>query len=290
MSRCQQLPRKEFLLFGLISVIAMGVSSLWRRPPIDDAYVTLRYAANQSAGNGLVYNVGEWVLGTTTPLWAALLTLAAKLGGDIEVVSIVGGVLAAIISSALFLVAILRDASIICRTLWVVALALYYPLAVVSFSGMETSVYTAVVGVGLFCFGSMRVSLGTVCALVATLLRPDGVLVLLAGLVSIPHRQVLRAAFKAIPLYGALLGPVLIVGFLTYGEVWPRSVAAKRLLYPASIGENTLFFFEALSQTPADALVLCVGAAGIALLAHQASFRPFVVWGVLYASGIVASA
>ncbi len=289
------------MLLSFVLIVAMSISSLWRRPPIDDAYITYRYAANLIAGNGLLYNVGEWVLGTTTPLWAALLALAATLGCDIEVASIVGGVLAAAVSGALFLVAVPRDATIVVRALWAVALVLYYPLAVVSFSGMETSLYTAVVGVGLFCFGARRVLLGTVFGLVATLLRPDGVLVILAGLVAMPPRLALRSAFKAIPLYGALLMPVLTVGFLTYGEVWPHSVAAKRLLYPASIGKNILFFFEALSQTPVDALVLCVGVAGLVLLAreatyeakrevsHEATLRPFLVWGVLYAGGIIAS-
>src|SRR3954452_8190151 len=48
--------------------------------PIDDAYITFRYARNLAEGLGLVYNPGEWVLGTTTPLWALLLAGAYRLG------------------------------------------------------------------------------------------------------------------------------------------------------------------------------------------------------------------
>src|SRR3989337_1683613 len=40
---------------------------------IDDAYITFRYAQNLIAGEGLVYNPGEAVLGTTTPVYAVLL-------------------------------------------------------------------------------------------------------------------------------------------------------------------------------------------------------------------------
>jgi hypothetical protein len=38
---------------------------------IDDAMITARYSDNVVRGIGLVYNAGERVLGTTTPLWAA---------------------------------------------------------------------------------------------------------------------------------------------------------------------------------------------------------------------------
>src|SRR5438876_10996023 len=47
---------------------------------IDDAYITFRYARNLAEGLGLVYNPGEWVLGTTAPLWAVFLAGGYKLG------------------------------------------------------------------------------------------------------------------------------------------------------------------------------------------------------------------
>jgi len=40
---------------------------------IDDAYITFRYARNIINGVGFVYNAGEYVLGTTTPLYALLM-------------------------------------------------------------------------------------------------------------------------------------------------------------------------------------------------------------------------
>lgn len=48
--------------------------------PIDDAYITFRYARNLAEGYGLVYNTGEWVLGTTTPIWATLLAFGYHVG------------------------------------------------------------------------------------------------------------------------------------------------------------------------------------------------------------------
>src|SRR5690348_1608071 len=49
---------------------------------IEDAYITLRYADNIAAGRGFVYNPGEQVLGTTTPLFTLILALAGRLGVD----------------------------------------------------------------------------------------------------------------------------------------------------------------------------------------------------------------
>ena len=47
----------------------------------DDAYITYRYARNLAAGEGLVYNAGEHVLGTSTPLYALTIAFCAKLTG-----------------------------------------------------------------------------------------------------------------------------------------------------------------------------------------------------------------
>src|SRR5215211_293852 len=41
----------------------------------DDSYITYRYAHNLLTGRGFVYNPGEHVLSTTTPLYALILAL-----------------------------------------------------------------------------------------------------------------------------------------------------------------------------------------------------------------------
>jgi hypothetical protein len=56
---------------------------------MEDAYITYRYAQNLAAGNGFVFNPGERVLGTSTPLYAMLLGLAGLLRLDIALTSAV---------------------------------------------------------------------------------------------------------------------------------------------------------------------------------------------------------
>ena len=56
--------------------------------PFDDTYITFRYSLNLASGHGFVYNLGEPVLGTTTPLWALALALFAALGAPVEQTSL----------------------------------------------------------------------------------------------------------------------------------------------------------------------------------------------------------
>ena len=42
--------------------------------PLDDSWIHLQFARNLAAGDGLSYNPGERVTGSTAPLWTALLT------------------------------------------------------------------------------------------------------------------------------------------------------------------------------------------------------------------------
>src|SRR5436309_11459850 len=47
---------------------------------VDDVFIPMRYAENAASGNGLVYNIGEYVEGYSDPLWVWVLTGAAKMG------------------------------------------------------------------------------------------------------------------------------------------------------------------------------------------------------------------
>ena len=53
-----------------LGMIGMGLALSFTQ---DDAYILFRYAGNLVAGNGLVFNPGEWVEGFTCPLWVVIL-------------------------------------------------------------------------------------------------------------------------------------------------------------------------------------------------------------------------
>jgi hypothetical protein len=68
----------------LIPLLAIALRLIPGARTVDDAFITFRYAQNLIAGNGLVYNPGEWVLGTTTPLYAVLLAAIGSITGGIQ--------------------------------------------------------------------------------------------------------------------------------------------------------------------------------------------------------------
>ncbi len=50
--------------------------------PLDDSWIHLQFARQMAAGQGLAYNDGQWVTGSTAPLWTALLTLGFLMPGS----------------------------------------------------------------------------------------------------------------------------------------------------------------------------------------------------------------
>ncbi|HEX9595332.1 MAG TPA: hypothetical protein VF982_00500, partial [Anaerolineales bacterium] len=76
--------RLAILLPVAIILLAFAARLIPGPRTIDDAYITFRYARNILAGNGLVYNPGERVLGTTTPLFAFLLAALGAVSGGTQ--------------------------------------------------------------------------------------------------------------------------------------------------------------------------------------------------------------
>src|SRR5512141_1854778 len=72
----------RLVLPALLVVLAIAARVIPGPRTIDDSFITFRYARNLLAGQGFVYNPGERVQGTTTPLYTLLMTgLGALTGG-----------------------------------------------------------------------------------------------------------------------------------------------------------------------------------------------------------------
>lgn len=161
----------------------------------DDPFITYRYARHLAEGAGFVYNTGERVLSTTTPLFTLLLAATAplwRLGLDIPQIANFIGVLclgmgglllSALVSSSVSerLKSSLRDVGVISgrHTLAGWAGILLYPCFPLFLStiGSETPLYLALC-LGAFVAYARRhyVLTGLVTGL-ACLTRPDGILV-----------------------------------------------------------------------------------------------------------------
>lgn len=210
---------------------------------IDDAFITFRYARNLLDGQGFVYNPGQPVLGTTTPLFTLLLALLAlPFGGaganfpalSLSVSAIADG-LTAILLYALGKQLGSRMVGLVAALVWAVA-----PFSVTfAIGGLETSVYVLLLVSTFWAYLNGRVALAAGLSAAAILTRPDAVLLagpLLAwhALRSRPHA--LQGAFWRQNAKAALafLLPLLAWGawaWLTFGSPIAQSVAAKSNAY-----------------------------------------------------------
>ena len=210
-----------------LAALAIGLRATTGAHAIDDAYITFRYARNLASGQGLVYNPGEAVLGTTAPLFAIVLAAFMKLGADPQPVALALSVLAD--ASLVFLVYALarelgagRLAAVVASAAMSVA-----PLSMLfAVSGMETSVFAALSLAALvLAVRRHALSAGLVAGL-AALTRPEGYLVaVLVPVVVLAQGR--RRALTAAGLIALVVAPWLIAATLVYGSPVPQSALAK---------------------------------------------------------------
>ncbi len=167
---------------GPVAVSLMVLAFLFEclQPPahLDDAFISYRYAKNLVAGEGLVFNPGERVEGFTNLLWTLLVALGLALGVSAKATAAALGFVfgaATLVTTHLFARRVLED-----ELLAIAAPALVYastPFMVWSISGMETPLFVWAVTLSVMSASRGRFDLAFSAALIATLTRPDGVLV-----------------------------------------------------------------------------------------------------------------
>jgi hypothetical protein len=233
-----------FLVVGAV-LVALATRLLAGPRTIDDAYITFRYARNVAQGVGFVYNAGQPVLGTTTPLYTLWMGLAWLLGlHDLPRVALVVNALADAGTCVLLYwlgrrLAGSRVVAMAAALAWAVS-----PMSVTfAIGGMETSVVILFLVASLSAYAAGRSRLSAAVMALAVLTRPDALLaagVLLAdmGLRPLLAREggALGERFRRLPwaemaLFGALLVPWVIFATFYFGSPLPQSVSAKVRAY-----------------------------------------------------------
>jgi len=259
------------------------------KPPnhaYDDAYITYRYADNFRNGVGLVYNPGEWVLGTTTPLFALLLGTLGFIFADIEFlghwVGILSWIIAAVAAGALFWQAKRPFTALLAMVFVALQPAMY------SVVGMETSLVVALMLTGAWAWFAQRRVLAAVLLASLFLVRADGVLwALIIGLEV--WRRNGRFPWRVTLLTILLAMPWLLYAQWRYGSFLPNSVAAKsgQTAHMAVGGQGTFLhgFTDMWAWLPTIAVVafLLLILAGLWVIVKDArQFWYLPAWIVVY--------
>ena len=250
----------------------------------DDPFVTYRYASNLQHGLGFIYNPGERVLSTTTPLFTILLALFGNLWADLpQLARMIGAFSLACGGVFLWDLAYTWKSPLVG---WA-GLLLYptFPLLLATL-GSETPLYLA------FCLGAFgfyarqRHSLTAVFAALAILTRPDGILVayLLAAHYFVWGRHPIP--WRALALFLGLTIPWFVFAWIYFGSPLPVTLAVKQQ-------QGSM----AISQRFAPGLLSILGwyawwpyllEAGLSVAGLIFVFRParnwalFLAWTILY--------
>jgi hypothetical protein len=217
----------------LLGSLAFAIRLLPGPRTIDDAFITFRYARNIVNGLGFVYNEGQRVQGTTTPLYTLLiaaLSIAFSTQNHPWLSLLLNAICDSISAALLYkLGEKLSDNPSV--GLFTSLLFAFSPMSVTfAIGGMETSIYILLIlsTFYLYCIGKTRLSVAS-CAL-AVLTRPDALLVALPlfGHMAISLR---RVPWREALLFVILLAPWVIFATLYFGSPLANSIVAKSAAY-----------------------------------------------------------
>jgi hypothetical protein len=222
-------------LAALAFVVRFAIGPL----PIDDAYITFRSARNLAEGLGFVYNAGQHVLGTTTPLWAMVLALGYRLGmHDLPTLALI---LSAACDGLAAVLLLLLARRLGWGSPWPALLSALYALSAPSIafavSGMETSLFVLLILGAVAATAAGRGTGAALLAGLATLTRPEGLLLGFLVLASIALRQSggwrqrWREVGMPFAVFAAVIVPWVIFATWWFGSPLPQSMAAKSVAY-----------------------------------------------------------
>jgi hypothetical protein len=221
-------------LAGLTGAFLAGVGwlfVLFRDLRHDDAFITFQYARNVATGQGWVFDAGERVMGTTSPLQTLLLAGGWWLAGDglPTIANFLGAV--AVGCQALLLYLLVRDsARVAAAILGLVAMAGLNDSA--AWLPLETSLMSALVLASVWTMRAGRESLCGIALGLAFLCRYEAAL-LTPVLVVQRMTKTRRVPWTTLAVALAVVTPWLIFAHVYFGSISPHTLAAKSGLTPS---------------------------------------------------------
>lgn len=171
---------KRFIFPSFLVLAVLFARLLPGLRPIDDAFITYRYARNILSGHGFVFNPGVHIQGTTTPLYTLLLSFLGIF---------IGAENASFPNIALFVNAFAD--SITASLIWKSgkrmnsetaggAAALFWAIApysvTFSIGGLETSLYILLLTASVYFYIHNKTRLAALSSSLGVITRPDGIL------------------------------------------------------------------------------------------------------------------
>lgn len=199
----------------------------------EDAFITFQYTKNLAHGMGFVYNPGERVLGTTSPLYALILAaVEITTGQDIVDLAHILGILFSGIS---FILLNTFGRNVGWSNSQLFAVILMYATAskfwLLETNGMETVLVLALMVASLYAYSIRKpVLMGVLCGLLIWT-RIDTVVWPLA-LLLVAVRRDKPFVWRALLAASAIILPWVIFACIYFGSPIPHTIPAKWVAYP----------------------------------------------------------
>ena len=285
---------KYFWQFIIVEIIAAALLRIfvfmhYQGIFINDTYIFLRYAENMAAGNGLVYNLGEKVLGYSSPLYVVLLAglKFISMGIPFNIIVFILNLLLFILSCFLFAKLIQNIG--ISGLIFFTVFCFYFSYIDATVDGMGTMLMLTIVLSALYAIHKDKVDAAYILGVISLLMRPEGALFIASVII-------VYAFFKRrIPSVNTILICVfvlllwLIPTYLYFGNILPDSMLAKSTLFTGQqwggvksgllekgimlmfgFSDNTFFLFSSHLK-----IILYLFSISFAVLFLIAAFRAF---------------
>ena len=266
--------------FGIFGAwfLAHLIPNLASRLRFEDSLIVLRYARNLAEGNGLVYNLGERVMGFTTPLFTLLSGLFVLLGGD----------QAPAWQNTFGLLCMLGTAAVAARLLLRVGAGSAAPLAVALMTfnpaagaynwvhiGMEIHLFALLFLLTLDLHLRRRTMASSVVAALLFLTRPEGALLIIM-LLAANWRRERKLPVRETAAWLATAGPWLAFATFYYGSPVPATLPAKA----GSFLIHTRQYLERVGEIYADTASSVVATYSPALAVKSWAWLPLAALAV----------
>lgn len=285
--------RTIFISTGLVIALLVILTAAFWAYTQDDVFITYTYSRNITQGYGFVFNPGERVQGTTTPLYTLLMAGVYRLTPDL--------LHAGNILSALFLLATCALAVSLTQPYlsgyarFALALTLVVsPLVYVSF-GMETLFYCALLLLGFWLWGTNRRAWAMLIAALLTWTRADGVVLGgVFGLIAFweaRRRPLLQMIpWKLIVIYIIGIAPWYLLAWAYFGTPLPNTFGAKQeFLHGLKFWSDGWGWWQSFyGNNWLSLLAVPLIGLGIWRAAIQPTLRPLTLWVICYALGYTA--
>ncbi len=267
----------------LLVYLSSRMLAIYVTPFFDDAYITFRHTSNFVDGHGLTFNIGQSLLGTTSPLYALLLAVPVFFHVPIETAALLLALLSEL--TLLFFVWLIAKRMDMISG-WVIFCAIILADRVYTrdvIGGMESPLFLVITIVALFYASSGRIGNALIISSMAIWVRPEGFLLTgILGIYLLLHKESNRIP-KIVAASLVVIVPAIFIYWI-YGSVIPQSVAAKSIENKLTINQVLAFFFWAGGKNSWPWIVMTLAMIGFLPVVIRLSreFTFITIWSLVY--------